>query len=145
MMLEAIVQNDDLRGEGGDRMMPDDAAVTSDEHRNARRMRCENEGFIPGLGNTRTDMRAIGYDTHRPPTATLVATAGQHDAPASPVEAHRKARSHGCLARPADGQPADAHHRAGQATAPSRRPSHPRSMRPRRHSVEHRQQPKYAD
>ena len=49
MMLKPIIQNHNLRVEGRDRVMPDDAAVTPDEHGNTRRMSREHEGFVSSM------------------------------------------------------------------------------------------------
>ena len=62
VMLESVVQNDDLCVECRDRMMPDDAAVTTDQYGNTRCVRRKNERFIPGVRHVRMDVRAIRHD-----------------------------------------------------------------------------------
>jgi hypothetical protein len=37
-------------------MMPDDPAITTDEHRNTRRVGSENEGLVSRMGNIGTDI-----------------------------------------------------------------------------------------
>lgn len=43
MMLKSIVEYDDLRIEHGYRVMPNNTAISSNQHRNTRRMGGENE------------------------------------------------------------------------------------------------------
>ena len=129
-MLKPIIQNHNLRVEGRDRVMPDDAAVTPDEHGNTRRMSREHEGFVSSMRNTRMDIRPIGYDRDRRTATALIPTTRKHDAPSSTMKAQCEPRSEGRLTRPTNGQPPHAHYRTSEATAPGRGTPHQRTMRP---------------
>jgi len=127
-MLKSIVQYDDLGVEDRDRMMSDDTAIAADQYGNPGCMGRENKGFVAGMRNARMHERPIRYDRDRQTAMALVATAREYDAPPSPAEAQREACGEGRFPRPTDGQPAHAHHRASESTAPRRGATHEHSM-----------------
>lgn len=137
-MLEAIVQNHDLCVEGRNGMMPDDAAIATDEYGNARRMCRKHEGLVAGMRHIRMDMRTIGYDRDGQRAAASIPTTSKHDAPASKVQTRREACGEGRLSRAANREPTHAHDSTSQAAASRGRFPHERTMRPRTGPVEDR-------
>ena len=59
MMLKTVVENQDLRVEGRNGMVPHDPSIAADQDGNTRRMRSQNEGLVSCMRDVRMDMHSV--------------------------------------------------------------------------------------
>jgi hypothetical protein len=85
MMLKAVIQDKNLGIVGRYRMMSDQATVTPNQDWNARSMRGQDETLVPGKRHTRMQSISVRNERDHSSTATLVASAREHDAPTSRI------------------------------------------------------------
>lgn len=114
VMLEAIVEHQNLRAEGGHRAQTHDRAVTAHQHGDTGCVCREEQRFVSRLAASTANEFAVGDEQDTLATSSPIATARERDPMPAPAQLTRNPCRRGCLARTTDDEVPDTHDLAAE-------------------------------
>ena len=127
MMLEAIVENEHIGSESGQRAPANEGAIGTHQHRNAHCVGGQHQRLVAALLPTTSNQATVRHDHHGIASEATVAPADQHDLVTASMQRSRQPGRHRGLSRTPGHETPDAHDPAGNAarSAPSLPVEHP--------------------